>query len=133
MPVKKRTILGVVLAVLTLLSFLITITMWVGIFGTEHMFEWEGEDESVIVFFIRLSIYYLAVSALGFVGLISYFAEGKIWKFIIKFLAINCFIVIIFFSICLILTKSLLGLIGLVIIGLLIWGLYKFWRISKIL
>ena len=65
MKLNNRTIIGIILMVETLIMFLLTISLWDSIFSAEHLSEWDGEDESVVLFSIFLSLYFFVLTIMG--------------------------------------------------------------------
>lgn len=133
MELNHRKIAGVILLIETLLAFILTFSWGESIFGTEHIAEWEGEDEGVVLFCIFICFYFGLLSLIGVGGIFSYFIKGKIWKFITKVLALNAIAIIALSSLALFFAKGfVLGFLGLTLTGLLIWGFCKLHAICKL-
>ena len=134
MKLNNRKIVGIVLILETLLALILTFSFGESIFGTEHISEWEGEDESVVLFCIYICLYFGLLSLIGLSGIISYFIKGKVWKFITKFLTFNAIAIII--VLCTLESFFVEGLIskfiGLTLTGLSIWGFVKLHAICKV-
>lgn len=132
MKINNRTIIGIILMIETLIMFLLTMYLWNDIFGTEHIAEWEGEDESVALFSIFFCLYLGFLSLIGVIGMLSYFIKGKIWKFITKVLTLNIIAVFTLYSLGLLTNSFVFGFIGITLSGLLIWGFCKLHAICKL-
>lgn len=132
MKLSNRKIVGIILILETLLAMILTFFWGESIFGTDHIAEWEGEDEGVVFFCIFICFYFGLISLIGTGGIFSYCMKGKIWKFITKVLTLNAVAIIALCSLALFFAKGfVLGFLGLTLTGLLIWGFCKLHAICK--
>ena len=106
MKLTNRKIVGIILILETLLAMILTFFWGESIFGTDHIAEWEGEDEGVVFFCIFICFYFGLISLIGTGGIFSYFMKGKIWKFITKVLTLNAIAIIALCSLALFFAKA---------------------------